>query len=116
VLLVTSRETRRWIIPKGWPWPDHSDSATAIGEAWEEAGITGTADPVSIGRYSYPKRKRFRTIDVEVDVYVMEVAFEHDDWPEQDQRQRVWFSPEQAAAIVDEPGLGALILTLRQRG
>jgi len=112
VMLITSRETRRWVIPKGWPWVGQSDARTASGEAWEEAGIEGVIQTESVGSFTYQKRKRLRSVEVSVDVFLLEVTREADDWPEREERQRVWFSPEQAAAIVDEPELGALILRL----
>ena len=48
ILLVTSRDTGRWVIPKGWPMDGKSASAAAAREAWEEAGVKGTVRPESI--------------------------------------------------------------------
>jgi 8-oxo-dGTP pyrophosphatase MutT (NUDIX family) len=109
VMLVTSRETRRWVIPKGWPWPGSKDHAAAAGEAREEAGIVGVIGSDSIGSYSYVKRQSGQTIPVRVAVYVLEVTEELASWPEQHQRQRAWFSAPEAAALVREPELSALI-------
>ena len=113
VLLVTSRQTRRWVIPKGWPWPDREDHAAAAGEAHEEAGVLGVAHPESIGYYTYRKRKLAGVIAVRVYVYLLEVVEELVNWPECDQRQRAWFTPTDAATKVDEPELGVLV---RQAG
>ena len=112
VLMITSRETRRWIVPKGWPWPDLPDHLAAAEEAREEAGVTGRTDAESIGHYSYVKRKRTALIDVVVDVYLLEVETELATWPEQAQRERRWFRPAVAAALVSEPGLVGLIAGL----
>ena len=40
VLLVTSRRTKRWIVPKGWPMEGRTPADSAAQEAWEEG-----ADP-----------------------------------------------------------------------
>ena len=55
VLLVTSRQTRRWIIPKGWPIKGLKPPKSAAREAYEEAGIRGTVGAKSIGVFSYQK-------------------------------------------------------------
>src|ERR1700755_1994635 len=54
VLLLTSRETRRWIIPKGWPIRGMKPREVAAREAFEEAGLVGrVAGKRSIGSYNY---------------------------------------------------------------
>jgi 8-oxo-dGTP pyrophosphatase MutT (NUDIX family) len=110
ILLITSRETRRWVIPKGWPIPAHSAAESAAQEAYEEAGIRGQMAVHSMGHYTYSKRqrggarKRFR-----VDVFAMEVSEVLDLWPEAHERARQWLPPEEAWALVEEPELAALI-------
>ena len=112
ILLITSRETRRWVIPKGWPIPEKSAAESAAQEAYEEAGIRGQMAAQALGHYTYSKRqrggakKRFR-----VDVFAMEVTEVLDMWPEAHERARQWLSPQEAAARVDEPALAALIRT-----
>lgn len=112
ILLITSRETRRWVIPKGWPTPGKSAAESAAQEAYEEAGIRGQMAALALGHYSYSKRqrggarKRFL-----VDVFAMEVTEVLDQWPEAHQRARQWLSPAEAAARVEEPELAALIRT-----
>ena len=112
VLLVTSRETRRWVVPKGWPWRKHANHEAAAGEAWEEAGVRGSTNAVSIGTFTYEKRdgKKIRTL--KVFVYLLEVTEEADTWPEVDQRRRAWFAANDAADLVDEPELKALLREL----
>jgi 8-oxo-dGTP pyrophosphatase MutT (NUDIX family) len=109
VLLVTTRETRRWVIPKGWPWPNTADHLSAAGEAYEEAGVVGEPSPRSIGSYVYGKRRSDGVVPVRVTVYPIDVKEELESWPEQHQRQRAWFSVTEAAAAVEEPDLSALI-------
>ena len=110
VLLVTSRETRRWVAPKGWPMPYKSDAEAAATEAWEEAGVKGLIGPVPIGAYSYSKRlKDGSERPCRVKVYPLEVTVDRDDWPEAAQRDRRWMSPAEAADLVAEPELARLL-------
>src|SRR4029453_15865722 len=113
VLLVTSRETQRWVIPKGWPWPDREDHMAAAEGAREEAGVLGLALPESIGSYTYHKRDAAGPIAVRVHVYLLEVTEELDSWPEGDQRMRAWVELVDAVAKVEEPELRDLF---RQTG
>lgn len=112
VLLVTSRETRRWIIPKGWPEKGMKDREAAAREALEEAGLTGKISRRPIGRYRYFKRTLDSFQPCEVAVYRLDVQGEQPTWDEQGQRQRAWFSPQVAAHLVDEPELKLLLLGL----
>lgn len=111
ILLISSRETRRWVLPKGWPMPDRDGGATAMQEAWEEAGIrAGDPRPVKIGRYSYHKRLAGNVpVHTLVDVYAIHVTGLGDEFPEAGQREREWFSPEDAARHVQEPELASLL-------
>ena len=116
VLLVSTLETGRWVIPKGWPWPDRSDPEAAAEEAREEAGVTGRTAAKSIGSFQYQKRRKKGVVNpVRVDVYLLEVVEELADWPEQEQRRRIWLSPQDAAERVLEPELKAIIAALKGR-
>ena len=113
VMLITSRETRRWIVPKGWPIEGLSDAHSAAREAFEEAGVEGSIDRAPIGAFDYVKRGRSgRDTPVEVLVFPLLVMAELDRWPERDQRARGWFHPHHAASLVTEAGLSRLLLTL----
>ena len=116
VLLVTTLQTQRWIIPKGWPWPGEQDCDAAAEEAREEAGVLGEARVVSIGSFTYEKQRPTGAVPVRVSVYVLEVREELDEWPEAERRQRAWFTPSEAAAIVQEPELRDLLLQLHSNG
>jgi 8-oxo-dGTP pyrophosphatase MutT (NUDIX family) len=110
VLLITSRETRRWVIPKGWPIKGLTSPKSAAREAFEEAGVTGAVGKDKLGVYHYDKRLRSgRTQHVRVTVYPLQVLNEADDFPEKGQRERLWTTAADAAPKVDEPELQALI-------
>ena len=110
VLLITSRETKRWVIPKGWPMDGLKDWDAAATEAFEEAGIAGHVGKKSIGVYHYTKRKKSGDLDVEVTVYPLEVTTELKSWPEKAERKRRWFSAQAAAVVVTDDGLDAIIM------
>ena len=110
VLLITSRETRRWVIPKGWPMRNRADHNAAQREAFEEAGIEGKMSKKSMGSYSYNKRMKSGSLQVvQVTVYAMEVSRLLDNWPEQNQRNRRWFAVNEAVDLVQEDGLKAIV-------
>ena len=109
-LLVTSRDTARWIIPKGWPIRGLKSSETALREAWEEAGVTNS--PVTsapIGRYTYQK-KRANGFEVPVETLVYSVAVNDLalDFPEARERERKWVSADTAAEMVNEAQLKSI--------
>jgi 8-oxo-dGTP pyrophosphatase MutT (NUDIX family) len=110
VLLITSRETRRWVPPRGNAIPGLRSYESAAQEAFEEAGVRGGVQPEEIGTYRYGKRSRDgRVTPALVHLYPMLVTEEAESWPEQAQRERRWFAPDAAAAAVDEPDLAGLI-------
>ncbi|MFC7474352.1 NUDIX hydrolase [Dankookia sp. GCM10030260] len=113
VMLVTSRETRRWVLPKGWIEKRISAAAQAAQEAYEEAGIRGRIGKAPIGTYAYAKRlDNGVSVPCEVVIYRLEVETLLDRWPEMGERERRWFTLEDAAAAVDEGDLGSLLLGL----
>jgi 8-oxo-dGTP pyrophosphatase MutT (NUDIX family) len=116
VLLVTSRNTGRWIIPKGWPIRNAAPYTTAKREAREEAGVVGTIGKRSIGSYTYKKKlKRGTTVVCEVHVFAMNVIKQEERWPEKGQRKRKWLSRSKAAIAVRDRVLGHIIRALRNR-
>lgn len=115
VLLITSRGTGRWVIPKGWPMPGRSMAQAAAQEAWEEAGVKGQVGQSPIGHYHYAKTQdRGFAIPVEVAVYRLETEEMTQDFPEHGQRQRKWFYPDEAAGLVAESGLRDILHGLKQ--
>lgn len=110
VMLITSRETKRWVLPKGWPMKGKKPYEAAAQEAFEEAGLKGQVRRKATGAYRYDKRlKNGAEKPVEVQVFPMRVEKERDEWPEKDERTRQWFAPADAAEAVDEPDLKALL-------
>jgi 8-oxo-dGTP pyrophosphatase MutT (NUDIX family) len=116
VMLITSRETGRWIVPKGWPQKGRALHAVASREAYEEAGLVGRVKKRPIGAYRYAKRLPFKsTIVCKVSVFPLHVEKELDDYPEKDFRQRCWLTPDEAASRVEERGLSKLLLSCELR-
>lgn len=114
LLLITSRETRRWVIPKGNPIRGLPPHRAAAHEAFEEAGISGIPCPSPLGSYRYRKRKRSgEERDATVAVFPLAVLMQADEWPEQDERETRWFTLADAAEAVDEPQLKDLIAGFR---
>ncbi len=113
VLLVTSRETGRWVIPKGWPATDLAAAEAAAREAWEEAGVRGPTGPV-IGFFTYDKiiRREGKSGDAVpcvVAVHPLKVTESSQAFPEAGQRRQKWFARQKAAKKVAEPALQTLI-------
>ncbi len=115
VLLITSRETKRWVLPKGNTIHGLSLHQSAAHEAFEEAGISGIACPMPLGSYRYDKRRANGKLrDTEVEVFPLAFQLQFADWPEMHERKTCWFTLKDAAAAVDEPDLQALIRNFRE--
>ncbi|MBS0361395.1 MAG: NUDIX hydrolase [Proteobacteria bacterium] len=112
VLLITSRETHRWVIPKGWPMKGKKAARCAAREAFEEAGVLGQVAKRPSGDYAYEKRlKNGRLQKVRVQVFPLRVDYEAQSFPEAGQRERLWLPAAEAARKVDEPELMVLLAT-----
>jgi 8-oxo-dGTP pyrophosphatase MutT (NUDIX family) len=112
ILLVTTRTTKRWVIPKGWPMEGKADYEAAAVEAFEEAGVKGHVSRDTYGHYGYLKiSDKGKARHVEVTVYLLQVQHELDQWPEREERERRWMRPE---AAVDQTGEGGLIPLLKR--
>jgi ADP-ribose pyrophosphatase YjhB (NUDIX family) len=110
VLLITSRETRPWVIPKGWPIKGMSSAKSAAREAFEEAGVVGKIAKAPIGSFAYDKRLRNgRLQHVRVAVFALQVEREREAYLEKGQREKLWLPAAEAAERVEEPELAALI-------
>jgi 8-oxo-dGTP pyrophosphatase MutT (NUDIX family) len=110
VCLITSKETGRWVLPKGWPKPGHAPHELARAEAYEEAGLQGRISRNPLGTYDYAKRLHvFVSVLCTVDVYPLRVERQMLEWPEQPWRRLKWVTPQEAASLVEEEDLAALI-------
>ena len=113
VMLVTSRTTCRWVLPKGWAEKNLSGPELAAKEAFEEAGLVGKVTAQSVGSYTYPKRlPGGHLLECKVKIFAMHVEHMMEDWPERHQRERKWFTLAQAAMAVKEGDLATLLLQL----
>jgi 8-oxo-dGTP pyrophosphatase MutT (NUDIX family) len=108
VLLVTSHSGKRWVIPKGVIEPDLSPAESAAKEAWEEAGVRGSIRQGPVGTYQYQKWGGTCTVEV----FVLGVERLEETWPEQALRQRRWVDVDEAAELVRESDLAAILRTL----
>jgi 8-oxo-dGTP pyrophosphatase MutT (NUDIX family) len=111
VLLATSRDTKRWVIPKGWPMKGRKPHIVAAIEAMQEAGLHGKIEKIKLGDFQYEKRlKGGGAVDCLVEVFPLRVERQRKKWPEKGQRVTYWFPFTTAAAQVDEPQLRDIIL------
>lgn len=108
VALITAIRSGRWVIPKGLIDPGEDASESAAREAHEEAGLLGDIHDDMFGRFQY--RKWGGVCDVQV--FLMHVTRELDDWEESLLRDRVWYPPDAAADLVREPDLAELLRDL----
>ncbi len=110
VLLITSRGTGRWIVPKGWPMEGKTPAQSALQEAWEEAGVKGKATSACLGVYSFTKDMGDEDeLPCLAMLYPVRVKSLSKRYPERGQRRRVWMSRKKAAGRVAEPELARLI-------
>lgn len=111
ILLISSRGSGRWILPKGWPIDGLDGAGTAAQEAWEEAGVKpAKVVKKSIGTYHYEKEfDNGATAQVEASVYPIKVDKLVEDYPEVGQRKRNWVAPDKAAELVKEPELQSIL-------
>jgi 8-oxo-dGTP pyrophosphatase MutT (NUDIX family) len=110
VLVISSRGTGRWIVPKGWPMDGKTPADAALQEAWEEAGVIGKVVSAPLGLYSYQKVQDaapdFPCIAV---VYAVKVKSLAKEFPEAGERRIRWVGRKKAARLVDEPELSRIL-------
>ncbi|MFC0219305.1 8-oxo-dGTP pyrophosphatase MutT (NUDIX family) [Pseudochelatococcus lubricantis] len=117
VMMVTSRETRRWIVPKGWPIKGLSGAQTAAREAQEEAGVLGITGKSPVGGYLYDKRlKNGSSARCYVELYPLWVVDDMPRWPEYGEREIEWLPVDQAAERAGDASLGELLRAVGDKG
>jgi 8-oxo-dGTP pyrophosphatase MutT (NUDIX family) len=117
VLLISSRDTGRWIVPKGWPMKKKKPHEAAAIEAWEEAGVKGTVRKAAVGRYTYLKfLDDGDIVPTIVDLFQIEITVQQEDFKEKGQRRIAWVEPDEAARRVRELELKTLLVDFKPRG
>lgn len=112
-LLVTSRTSKHWLLPKGWPIPGKSGVESALQEAFEEAGIHARGQDSPIGRYAFIKVLHDLTeLPCTMAVYAVGNIEEVDEWPEKGQRERMWFAQADAVAIAFDFNLSLFLASV----
>ena len=109
ILLITTRGTGRWIIPKGWPMDGETPAGSAATEAYEEAGVEGKLSHEVLGFYAYNKAHEGEQLPCVVAVFPLKVTKQHKSFPEKGQRRRKWVTQKKAAQMVWEPELRRII-------
>lgn len=110
VLLISTRGSGRWVIPKGWDMPNKLPHQVAEQEAWEEAGVRGKAKKKAYGYYTYLKAlDNLTRVPSVVQVHLLEVSAVFDEFPERGQRNAMWLPPYEAALLIREPELRTLL-------
>lgn len=116
VMVVTSRDTGRWIIPKGWTIKGKAGWEAAAVEAFEEAGVEGRIARDPLGYFSYDKvLDDGKIAPCRVAVFRLDVTRWVANWPESDERDRLWCSPLEAADRLQEPELKDILRKLARQ-
>ncbi|WP_341875038.1 NUDIX hydrolase [Rhizobium grahamii] len=112
-MLITTRESKRWTIPKGWPIPGLSSHRTAEREAWEEEGVIGKVKRKLYDHFRHAKvLDDRREVEVVVAVHMLKVQRRKKQFPEMAERHVAWMRPAEAANCVREPDLKQLLLSV----
>jgi 8-oxo-dGTP pyrophosphatase MutT (NUDIX family) len=113
VMLMTSRGTGRWIIPKGRPEAGVAPAALAAKEAFEEAGVSGAMSAEPIGRFFFMKTlSSGKTRLCEVVTFLLNFEHQFEDWPEKGQREIRWMTPDEASLLASGDGLKEILMGL----
>ncbi len=117
ILVVTTRQSRRWIVPKGWPIKRLTPSKSAAREAFEEAGVRGKIGARAIGNFTYKKTtgQTADDPDYEVKIFPLLVKRQSSSWPEHGQRVVQWVDPEKAISLIREPELKSIVAKFAKR-
>ena len=117
ILVLTTRQTQRWIVPKGWPIRGLKPEKSAAQEAYEEAGVRGRVSAKPIGTFSYRKLldESGAEATCEVTIFPLLVKRQSPSWPESAQRIVQWVDPAKAIALIKEPELKALVVAFARR-
>jgi 8-oxo-dGTP pyrophosphatase MutT (NUDIX family) len=105
ILLITTRDRQRWVIPKGGIVSGMTPPASAAKEAWEEAGVIGQVDGTQLGTYKYRKRGKI----YRVKMYLLPVEIVSSYYPEASIRYRRWLDAKQAMKLIKQTSLKRIL-------
>ncbi|HAC64937.1 MAG TPA: NUDIX hydrolase [Cyanothece sp. UBA12306] len=108
VLLITSRNNKRWIIPKGIIEPDMTPEDSGAQEAFEEAGVKGKVSSKIMGSYTYQKWGT----TCRVKIFILEVEVIYIDWLEASFRKRQWVNISDAIKLIQEEEVRKILAKL----
>ncbi|HEV7309938.1 NUDIX hydrolase [Ensifer sp.] len=116
ILVVTSRDSGRWLIPKGWPMKQKEPHEAAAIEALQEAGVRGKVRKKPVGSYTYLKMlDDGDVVPCVVDVFQVEVTKQVEKYKEKGERIVAWVSADEAARRVREIELKSLLIDFKPR-
>ncbi|WP_245411961.1 NUDIX hydrolase [Methylocella silvestris] len=116
VLLITTRRSKRWIVPKGDPIKGLNPARSAAREAFEEAGVRGSVADKPFGSFRFHKTlEGAPSLLCHVRIYPLLVKEQMRDWPEAQQRDLCWFEPAEAQKAVNDRGLQELIARFAEK-
>jgi phosphohistidine phosphatase len=95
--LITSSGKGKWGFPKGLIDPGETPADTALKEAEEEAGLSGSIIGKPLGNYTYNKWNR----SLRVLMMLMEVSEAAAEWEESGLRERRWVGLDEAERLID---------------
>ncbi len=107
VMLISTRRSKNWVIPKGGIPKAMTPSDSAAKEAWEEAGVVGLVNNNLLGTYKYRKQGKIYNVEV----FLLQVEAELSDWLEANTRERQWLDVPSAALLVKPVALKRLLKT-----
>ena len=107
VVLVTTRNSGRWIVPKGFVEPDMTPHESAAKEALEEAGVVGSVGDEELGSYSYAK---WGGICI-VQVYPLVVEKVLGEWEDMHVRKRTIVAPADAVDMIRNKELARIVFS-----
>jgi 8-oxo-dGTP pyrophosphatase MutT (NUDIX family) len=116
VLIITTRRSGRWSVPKGWPIEGMTSPEAAAQEAWEEAGVRGDIEREPLGAFTYEKSKSGDgpAMRMTADIFALRLSTFADEYPEAGQRKRAWRTPAEAAEIVQGPELKTILRSFKR--
>lgn len=111
ILLITSLKRKHWIVPKGYVEFNLTPFESAKKEAYEEAGVLGSNETIEVGTFKFDRAIGSCILKV----FTMEVNEVLDEYPEKKDRERKWFTLDEASEIIAIPEIGEMIKALNSK-